>query len=171
MGMNAVDMALNEGQMLTVRQLCNIYNFPSELLNDKELNRFNGNKEAKKAAITNTVLPELRLDRDSLNSWYLEPYRVSDRKDYYLDFEINDFPELQEDLEKLWSRVDNSWELTPNERREMKGFDKDPKPEMDVQWIPSNLIPINAMGTTDTAEINDMLKELGIKEYSLNGKH
>lgn len=165
MGMDATELALNEGQMLTLRQLCNIYNYPSELVNDKDSNKFNSAKEAKKSAIINAVLPELNLDRDSLNTWYLEPWRKSDNKNYFLDYEVNSFPEMQEDLEKLWSRIDTSTELTLNEKRKLKGFDELVKPGMDDIWLPFNLTPMEGMGT-DTTELEKMLKENGIAEYA-----
>lgn len=172
-GLNAVDLALNEGQMLTLRQLCNVYNYPSELLNDKESNKFNSHKEAKKSAIINCVIPELNMDRDTFNSdWFIKPFEDKYRKKLYIDYDVTDMPELQEDLEKLWTRVDASWEIPPNEKRELKGLDRIDIPELDVPWVPFNLMPITSMGeTTETDDFNKALKELGIYEYSQNGKH
>jgi len=169
MGMDANQLGLNEGQMLTLRQLCSIYNYPSELLNDKESAKYNSFKEAKKSAIINAVLPELNLDRDSLNIWYLEPFKRIDRKNYFLDYEINSFPEMQEDLQLLWRRIDTSTELTWNEKRRLKGFDEIKKPGMDDVWLPFNLTPIEGFGSTDTTELAKMLKDNGIEEYASNG--
>lgn len=172
-GLNAVDMAINDGQMLTLRQLCNIYNYPSELLNDKESNKFNSHKEAKKSAVINAAIPELNLDRDTFNSdWYIKPFEDKYNKKLFVDYNVTDMPELQEDLEKLWARVDNSWEIPPNEKRALKGLDRIDIPELDVPWVPFNLMPISSIGeSTDTEEVNKMLKELGVYEYSQNGKN
>ena len=171
MGMNANELGLNEGQMLSLRQACNIYNYPSELLNDKVSAKYNSFKEAKKSAIINAVLPELNLDRDSLNTWYLEPWRKADRKNYFLDYEVNSFPEMQEDLGKLWARIDTSTELTLNEKRKLKGFDERTEPGMDDIWLPFNLTPMQGFGNTDTTELDETLKALGITEYASNGVH
>jgi phage portal protein BeeE len=159
--MNAVDLALNEGQMLTLRQLCNVYNFPSELLNDKDSNKFNSHKESKKSAFVNAAIPELNLDRDDFNSeWFLGKYREADRKDYFIDYDITDVPEMQEDLEKLWKRLDNSWEITPNERRKMKGMDELPLPDMDVPWTPMGIMPMGERLSTDTTEFEEEIQKL-----------
>lgn len=165
MGMNAVDLALNEGQMLTLRQLCNVYNFPSELLNDKDSNKFNSHKEAKKSMVVNAVIPELNLDRDTFNTWYLQPFREADRKDYFIDYDVTDMPELQEDLEKLWTRVDNSVEFTLNEKRKMKGADRLEKEGMDDIYLPANLLPLG-FDTTEMDDIQKTLKKFGVNEYA-----
>jgi len=134
---------------------------------------FNSHKEAKKSAIINCVIPELNLDRDTFNSdWFIKPFEDKYRKELFIDYNVDDMPELQEDLEKLWARVDKSWEIPPNEKRALKGLDRLDMPELDVPWAPFNLMPITSMGeTTETEDFDKALKELGIYEYSQNGRH
>jgi len=68
-GLNASDVSLIEQYNASIKDLCNIYNVPVQLLNNTDSSTYNNMKEAKKALYQNAVIPELVKVRDELNRW------------------------------------------------------------------------------------------------------
>ena len=68
-GLNAADVSLIEQYNASIKDLCNIYHVPVQLLNNTESSTYNNMKEAKKALYQNAVIPELCKIRDELNRW------------------------------------------------------------------------------------------------------
>lgn len=85
---------------MNLRQLCNIYRVNSALLNDPDNKTYNNMYEARKALISDAILPELTSARADFNKWLVEPYNKSENKRYFLDFDLDVFPELQEDKKR-----------------------------------------------------------------------
>ena len=158
LGMSAVDMALIESQKLNTDQICNLYKFPPELLGSKDAAKYNSMKEAKKAMVSDCVLPELRELRDSLNKGLIEQIDPT----LYLDFEVDHFAELQEDLELMSRRMSAEWWWTPNEKREMTGKEPLQAPGMNEIWRPMAIEPLN--GEPDIDQVGDNLRASGIDE-------
>jgi HK97 family phage portal protein len=63
-GLSASDLSLIEQYNGTIKDLCNIYNIPVQLLNNTDSSTYNNMKEAKKALYQNAVIPELIKIRD-----------------------------------------------------------------------------------------------------------
>ena len=112
-GLNASDLSLIEQYNATIKDLCNIYNVPVQLLNNTDSTTYNNMKEAKKALYQNAVIPELNKIRDELNRWLAPKYGEK----LYIDFDYSAIPELQEEMEKVVGQMAQSWWLTPNEKR------------------------------------------------------
>jgi HK97 family phage portal protein len=138
-GLPASDLALIEQYNGTVKDLCNIYGVPVQLLNNTDSSTYNNMKEAKKALYQNAVIPELIKIRDELNRWLAPQYG----NDIFIDFDFTSVPELQEDMDKMVIQLANAWWVTPNEKREAMYFGKDENPLLDDYFIPANLIPMN----------------------------
>ena len=73
-GLNATDVSLIEQYDASVKDLCNIYNVPVQLLNNTDSASYNNMKEAKKALYQNAVIPELIKIKDELNRWLSPMY-------------------------------------------------------------------------------------------------
>jgi HK97 family phage portal protein len=146
-GLTASDLSLIEQYNGTVKDLCNIYNIPVQLLNNTDASTYNNQKEAKKALYQNAVIPELIKIRDELNRWLVPQYGA----DLYFDFDFTAISELQEEVDKLVTQMAAAWWITPNEKREAMNYGKDDQnPFMDDYYIPSNLMPQNV--TIDALE-------------------
>jgi HK97 family phage portal protein len=146
-GLSASDLSLIEQYNGTVKDLCNIYNIPVQLLNNTDASTYNNQKEAKKALYQNAVIPELIKIRDESNRWLVPQYGA----DLYLDFDFTAISELQEEVDKLVTQMAQAWWITPNEKREAMNYGKDDQnPFMDDYYIPSNLMPQNV--TIDALE-------------------
>jgi len=138
MGMSPVDLQILESEKITLRELCNVFGVNSALFNDPDNKTYNNMKEAKKEMLTQVVLPELVLLRDAFNRFFANEMG----KDYYIDFDITVFPELQEDMKELSGILSQSWWITPNEKRAAMRYDTVHDPTMDEIYIPAGYLPI-----------------------------
>ena len=139
-GLSATDLSLIEQYNASVKDLCNIYNVPVQMLNNTDSATYNNMKEAKKALYQQCVIPQLINIRDEFNRW-LAP-KFGDK--ICIDFDFTSIPELQEETEKLVDQMAKSWWLTPNEKREAMSFGVDSESEaLNDYYIPANLIPAN----------------------------
>ncbi len=139
-GLNAADVSLIEQYNASIKDICNIFNVPVQLLNNTEASTYNNMKEAKKALYQNAVIPELVKLRDELNRWLVPMYGDN----LYLDFDFTSIPELQEENDKVVQQLSAAWWVTPNEKRAVMNYGKDKDtPAMDDYYIPSNLLPVS----------------------------
>ena len=139
-GLNASDVSLIEQYNASIKDICNIFNVPVQLLNNTEASTYNNMKEAKKALYQNAVIPELVKLRDELNRWLVPMYGDN----LYLDFDFTSIPELQEENDKVVQQLSSAWWITPNEKRAVMNYGKDEDtPAMDDYYIPSNLLPVS----------------------------
>ena len=139
-GLNAADVSLIEQYNASIKDICNIFNVPVQLLNNTEASTYNNMKEAKKALYQNAVIPELVKLRDELNRWLVPMYGDN----LYLDFDFTSIPELQEENDKVVQQLSQAWWVTPNEKRAVMNYGKDEDtPAMDDYYIPSNLLPVS----------------------------
>ena len=141
MGMSPVDLQLLESEKITLRELCNVYGVNSALFNDPDNKTYNNMKEAKKEMLTQVVLPELVLIRDALNKFFGSEMG----RDFYIDFDITVFPELQEDMKELSSILSQSWWITPNEKRRAMRYDTIQEDTMNAIYIPAGYLPIDEL--------------------------
>ena len=139
-GLNASDLSLIEQYNGTIKDLCNIYNVPVQLLNNTDSTTYNNMKEAKKALYQNAVIPELNKIRDELNRWLAPQY--GDK--IYIDFDYSSIPELQEEMDKVVGQMSQAWWITPNEKRAAMSYGMDEENEkLNDYYVPANLLPID----------------------------
>ena len=137
-GLNATDVSLIAQYNASIKDLCNIYNVPVQLLNNTDSSSYNNMKEAKKALYQNAVIPELIKIKDELNRWLAPKY--GDKLCIEFDFSV--IPEMQEETEKVVDQLSKAWWITPNEKRSAMNYGKDEEnTQLDDYFIPANLIP------------------------------
>ena len=139
-GLNASDLSLIEQYNASIKDLCNIYNVPVQLLNNTDSSTYNNMNEAKKSLYVNSVIPELNKIKDELNRWLVPQY--GDK--LYIDFDYTNIPELQDEMDKVVNQMTQAWWLTPNEKRAAMsyGADEDTQ-EMNDYYIPSTFLPLD----------------------------
>lgn len=162
-GLNASDVSLLEQYNASIKDLCNIYNVPVQLLNNTDAATYNNMKEAKKALYQNAVIPELVKLRDELNRWLVPQYGDN----LYLDFDFTSIPELQEENDKVVEQLTKAWWLTPNEKREVMNYGRDEENlNMDDYFVPANLLPISGGMIEDTPSVDmDAEEEDELKSF------
>lgn len=114
------DLNWLEGKADISRFIANALKVPSVLVGDIEAKTYANYKEARKALYVDAVLPLVSAYIDGLNRWLLPDY--GDNVELAINFEHIDV--LREGTNELWERVDNSKELSPNEKRKLKGFEE-----------------------------------------------
>ena len=146
-GLSTSDLSLIEQYNASIKDLCNIYSVPVQLLNNTESSTYNNMKEAKKALYQNAVIPELIKIREELNRWLTPKYG----NNLYIDFDFSVIPELQEEMDKVVTQMSNAWWITPNEKRAAMSYGVDEDSAfMNDYYIPANLIP-----TQNLPDLND----------------
>tara|TARA_A100001201_G_scaffold37890_3_gene39805 strand:+ start:2670 stop:4580 length:1911 start_codon:yes stop_codon:yes gene_type:complete len=159
-GLNASDVSLIEQYNASIKDLCNIYNVPVQLLNNTDSTTYNNMKEAKKALYQNVVIPELCKIRDELNRWLTPKYGEK----LCIDFDFSVIPELQEETDKVVNQMSKAWWLTPNEKRMAMNYGEDEENDiMNEYFIPANLMPTNdfdeVVDEPLDIEVDKLLKE------------
>jgi len=151
-GLNASDLSLLEQYNASIKDLCNIYNVPVQLLNNTDSSTYNNMKEAKKALYQNAVIPEMLKIRDELNRWLTPQFG----NNLFIDFDFTVIPELQEEMDKVVDQMSKAWWITPNEKRSAMSFGADDENEqMDQYYIPANLLPLsNEVDIPQPTELN-----------------
>ena len=148
-GLNASDLSLIEQYNASIKDLCNVYNVPVQLLNNTDSTTYNNMKEAKKALYQNAVIPELVKIREELNRW-LTP-RFGEK--LYIDFDFSVIPELQEETNQVVDQMTKSWWLTPNEKRTAMNYAIDEQDErLNSYYVPANLLPLSVPSGEDFAD-------------------
>jgi HK97 family phage portal protein len=156
-GLNASDVSLIQQYNASIKDLCNIYAVPVQLLNNTESATYNNMKEAKKALYQNCVIPELNKIRDELNRWLVPKFGEK----LFIDFDYSAIPELQEENEKVVDQLAKAWWVTPNEKRSVMNYGVDEENiALDNYYIPANLLPIE----TNEMPIPDPIDEMDINE-------
>ena len=140
-GLTASDLSLIEQQNASVKELCNIYGVPVQLLNNTDSSTYNNMKEAKKSLYQNAVIPQLIKLREELNRWLVPKFGDN----LYLDFDFSSIPELQEETEKVVDQMAKAWWISPNEKRLAMDYGICEEPEMDSYFIPNNVTPLMSM--------------------------
>ena len=138
-GLNAADVSLIEQYNASIKDLCNIYQVPVQLLNNTDTSTYNNMVEAKKSLYQNAIIPELNKIKDELNRWLVPAFGEK----LYLDFDYSNISELQEEMDSVVKQMSSAWWVTPNEKRQAMNFGVDEESkEMNDYYIPANLMPM-----------------------------
>ena len=168
-GLSSSDLQLLESYNATIKDLCNLYGVPVQLLNNTESTTMDNYRTARKVLFTNAVIPELNKIRDEFNRWLVPLFG----EDLYFDFDYSAVPELMPEQEKLVDTLSKSFWLTANEKRMAQGYGVDEdNPVMNEYLVPSNFIPISDldMGISndsvfpETEEREEIVEEEVIEE-------
>lgn len=144
LGIPTTDLMILESMGMNLRDLCNIYSFPSLLLGDDTQKTYSNYEQAEKSLIYNVVVPELTALRDSLNKWILPAYSKADNKRYFIDFDITVLPQLAGDMSEIIKQLSAMWWVTGNEKRIASKYGADnTNPLMNTYMVPQGLVPID----------------------------
>lgn len=141
-GISPVDLGILSSSQEGRRVLCNIYGFPTELLNDKAGSTYNNIVEAKKDAWNNCIIPNLNDFAMDLNAFIVNP--IPEYKGLFFAFDYSAVAELQKDLatQVVWMK---SAYWTPNEIREATGAKPIDDPAMGEPWFGMAESPLSAV--------------------------
>lgn len=132
-GLSPVDLNISEAKKEIVNELCNVYQYPSDLMGgDKKYNNF---AEARKAVITDAVIPVVESRKAVYNKFIKDVLK----ENLVIEYDYTIFQELQDDIEKQSRVAMSSYLLTIDERRSLMGYDQLKPSEYKNILIPSGL--------------------------------
>lgn len=165
-GESPVDLGILEALNATLRGLCNIFHVNSAIFNDPENKSYNNISEARKAAITDAVLPELAALRDAINLWLVPGWEKADKKRYFVDFDASVFAELQTNMKETAEWLNTAWWLTPNEKRAQMDYDTAGE-EYDQIFVPMGMAPFGSNDPDEEIDFNKAYKQVGDIDYDI----
>lgn len=158
LGSTMKDLKALEALNVTFKKFCNAYGVSDILFNSDAASTESNVKEMEQRAYTNTILPNVHRVRDIFKMQLLSEFqdgRVFQQVNEQGDLEvvrikgdgikrdlledISEIPSLQEDMLAMSQWMNISPEITYNERRLMKKFDKLDNPLFDEPFLPIGL--------------------------------
>lgn len=157
-GMKAADLEIIEQEKYTDDKLCNIYKVPPGLFQSSANATDNNIREWNKQLVVQACIPALADVRDDLNKILVNAFGQG----YYVDYDVNIFPDMQEDQGKLAEILNKSWYLTGNEKRIIRGYDEDTaEPMMGRYLVPTSLADITTLNPDNMDEqLNEVDRQL-----------
>jgi HK97 family phage portal protein len=145
LGLSLADMDVSDLSGVDSTKLCNAYKFPEILLNNQDSSTFNNVASAEKLLYTNSILPNIYLFRDAIVNGVIPMYAVDGLK-RAIEIDLSEIPALQEDMKMQADALNAMWWTTPNEKRDMMGFEELLEPMMDQIIIDSGKQLITDLG-------------------------
>ena len=144
-GMPPVDLEILEAGKMSMRDICNVYSYPSELLNDPD-NKTNTNKrESRKQLYQEVVIPTLERFYSELNRWLVPRFEEVAGKEYHIDYDVSQVEALRQDQAKKVEWLSKVWPLPPNVFLQEMGFDPIDDPRFDEPWVDMGKLPVSEM--------------------------
>lgn len=154
LGKTSIDLDLLKGKEMSMKQLCFLFGVPYTLFDP---NTAWANSEwQQKNWVSNRIIPASTELDDELNRVLLRAFALEGK--YIIQCDYSQLPEMQADMKALTEWLKEAWWITPNERRDLMGYEKSDEPLMDEFWVPNGLTPISQFGDG----FDDMLNELGV---------
>jgi HK97 family phage portal protein len=129
LGLSMADMDVSDLSGIDFTKLCNAYKFPEILLNNQDSSTYDNVATAEKLLYTNSVLPNIYLFRDALLKGIVPVY-ATDGVKRTIEIDLSEIPTLQENMKMQADALDAMWWTTPNEKRDMMGFEELDEPMM-----------------------------------------
>ena len=150
-GIPPIDLEILESGKMSQRDVCNVFNYPSELLNDPD-NKTNANKEQyRKQLYLDNVIPSLVRDFAEMNRSIVPRFKD---KNYHLDFDIQSIDAIGQETGDKVAWLSQAWWLSLDEKRKEMGYE--PIGDNAI-YTPANLIPNTTFEILEEEEIK-MLK-------------
>jgi len=166
LGYNVKDMDWANSNLTSMRKVYDVYGVSSESFNDPETKTMSNKKEAIRSLYTDRVLPEYEIFVDELTRWLVPMYGD---ENITLTMDLSGIDALNEEKDKVATRMSTSEWLTMNEKRQEMGFDRIDNPVFDEPWLSLNKMPLSEMMMEPTNP-EEEAKAL-LEEYSRNGKN
>jgi HK97 family phage portal protein len=127
------------GLNLTKQQIASVFGIDSGLIGDKTASTYNNLETAMLRMYYDRVIPMLTSLGDIINRHVVSTWNPN----VEIRFDFESIDAIKRDQAAAYTRLQNSWWLSPNERRHELGYEALEDPSMDQIYIPSGMIPIN----------------------------
>lgn len=151
-GLSPVDLEIIEARKMSMRDICNVYGYPSELLNDPDNKTNTNKKESRRQLYQDCVVPRIERFYSALNRWIVPRFNKVDNKQYHLDYDISAIEALQEDIGQKVDWLAKAWWLSPAQKLAEMNFDVSDDPIMSQPFIPMGLVPLSDMSLSELSD-------------------
>jgi len=145
LGLSLADLDVSTLSGIDFTKLCNAYKFPEILLNNQDSSTYNNVATAEKMLYTNSILPNIYMFRDALIKSII-PLYAGDGIKRTIEIDLSEIEALQENMKLQAEGLAAMWWTTPNEKRDMMGFDELMDPLMDQIIIDAGKQLISDLG-------------------------
>jgi HK97 family phage portal protein len=153
-GETPVDLGVLESRKYNKEVLCNIFRIHPSLFSS-DASTLNNLKEARKALMTMSVMPDLDSLRNNLNVTIQEAFGT----EYYIDYDIMEITELQDDIEKIGRTLQTMDWLTANEKRDYTNYDLYPSGAADLLFTDMGKVPLGYGMDTSFERIDEEIEK------------
>jgi len=151
MGLPLADLLITELERVDFKKLCNAYGVSDVLFNNDKASTDNNTEWASKRLYTNTVLPLLYFERDSINKHLVPDFGPQ----YFYDFDLTNIPELQSDMKRMAEIFSTLPIMIPNDILEAFGYGEQSDPSMQQVFIKSGYMPLSDLTSDELPLTND----------------
>jgi len=130
---------------LSTREIALIFGVPPELLGDTEHKTHSNMREARQSYTMETILPLAEKIYKGIEFFYFWDEKLKDTT-HYIRINREAIDILQIAMKDKITSLNTAWWLTPNQRLKEMGYSESTNPAMDVNYIPANYVPIDAIG-------------------------
>ncbi len=156
-GLSPIDLEIIEARKMSMRDICNVYGYPSEMLNDPD-NKTNANKsESRRQLYQDCVVPRIERFYSALNRFITPRFNAVEGKTYHIDYDLSGIEALQDDIGKKVEYLSKAWWIPPNRKAEEMSFDPIDNPMFDQPFIPMGLIPLSDLSIGELSEEDQKL--------------
>jgi len=152
-GSTAKEMSLDTTGIEILRRFCNIYQIPSEVMNDAANKTFANRQEASAELIRKAVVPLCQTFVDEIQRTDIRQAEEAEDMQMVATLDLTVWPELAADKDKEAERLERSWWIAPNRKLEIQGEETINNPMFDVPWVPVGLQPLTGSASENAAKL------------------
>jgi len=159
-GFSPSELGILESQNVTKKDILGAFHVDQAITPWGDNSTYNNIETGRKISLTDAVIPQLEAFKDTFNRDILPTYTKD--KDYVLDFDLEYFPELQDDMKDTvtWMRASNVF--TTNEIRNALRYDNAPDENADKVLVPTNLSTLEDLGLNGLIDNGNNTSDLAL---------
>jgi HK97 family phage portal protein len=167
-GINPADMELNEQSKISFKKLCNIYGVSDRLFNNDATGSEVSIDRMLRDAFMSVAIPEVAAVCDLFNRG-LTPYFNDGKTEKFIDYDITDVTQIQEDINSVITRFSNAPAFRVNDLFEATGWGRLDDPNADVVLVKQGYETLSDATSTFNADLT-ALDNAGLNNYNKPGQ-
>jgi len=139
-GLSPADLDLLKMSDAKADDIYRCFHIPLQFRN-QDTATYNNLPVANRQLAYNAIAPICRKFSKAVTNFICKPYNTT-QNTYIIEKDFLGLPELNDDMKTVAEWLDKSWDLTPNEKREVKRWGRSSEPGMDQIWVPITITPM-----------------------------
>lgn len=141
-GISPVDQKILESGQYSFKELCGLWSMPPGIFGSGN-DTYENQAQYEKSAYTHGCIPDVIRVRDMYNKSLVPDFDSTGG--IFIDADFSNISALQQDMKTTSEWLAASPEITYNERREIKMFERLPDPNMDKVYVSSGIVPLDQL--------------------------